>query len=181
MTRLTLRVARKVEAGQAELERSSCPHVRWVMIQRRLFCAALLATCLGVVTVIPACGRPSGPTVTSAVRTELLRMIGSQEVYSDNPRESLVLVLNVDGFGSKAFHALPPEAVYVALGEQRYRVQSTGSSMSVSSSGKVTHESVELIAVVPRSALHFTLFLGALPPLAFTADTAILPEVRRPK
>lgn len=145
---------------------------------RRNFIAALLVACLAALAIMPACGRGQGLKVTSARRTERYEEVGEWKFTAHDPRDHLVLVVDVDGLTKEKFDALPREKTYLAAGDQRFKVQNVQSSMIVDSAGKVAGGSVLLVAIVPRSALHFTLYLGDHPPLAIDAEPAILPEIR---
>ncbi len=151
------------------------------MHPRRNRIVPLLAVCLVAIATLPACGRGKGLKVTSALRAERYKAVGQAELTASNPQDHLLLVVDLDGLTMQEFDALPREKVYLAAGDQRFKLQNVQSSMIVDSAGKVAGGSVLLVASVPRSALHFTLYLGDRPPLAFDADPAILPEIRNPK
>lgn len=133
-------------------------------------------------TPIPPTPTPIPPTpepaigsaikVLSAKRTHRYVLSGQMEFTATNPKEDVVLVLEIAGISVEEFQKLEAEKIYLMVSERRR-------DFNIRSCGIINGKPQILLAtIVPQQVLEFRLFIGDYPPTTVKAGEKIHDELK---
>jgi hypothetical protein len=94
-----------------------------------------------------------------------------QELTATNPKEDVVLVMEIGGISLEEFEKIDAKKLYLMAGERRciFHVTTFGTY-----NGK---PQIKLASIVPRKGSEFKLFAGEYPPTSFKAEDKIYDEL----
>ena len=134
-----------------------------------------LAIVLGTLLISPGLNCFSQTAANSPIKVLSAKRAQSytagQELTPTNPKEDVVLVLEIGGISTEEFQKIDRKKLYLMAGERRCIFQ-------VASSGTINGKpQIKLATIVPRQGLEFKLFAGDYPPRTFKAEEKVYDQL----